>query len=107
MPLSKDLREFIELFNANSVELLVVGGFAVARHVKPNRIDLITSVAGFHSRKLGIAESQERLTQYRRGSLGATPSFATRRPPHGRRTWRTPTRFDNAASKGNPESPEV
>lgn len=98
MPLSKDLREFIELLNANSVEFLVVGGFAVAWHghprftadidflirptranaelvvktlrefgfgglrvvtddlcepdrvvqlgVKPNRIDLITSVAG-------------------------------------------------------------
>ena len=98
MRLSKDLREFIELLNANGVEFLVVGGFAVAWHghprftadidflirpdsanaelvirtlrdfgfgalgiasddlcrpdqivqlgVKPNRIDLITSVAG-------------------------------------------------------------
>jgi hypothetical protein len=98
MPLSKDLREFIELLNANGVECLVVGGLAVAWHghprftadidflirpdpanaalvvktlrdfgfggfqvvpadlcqpdqvlqlgVKPNRIDLITSVAG-------------------------------------------------------------
>jgi hypothetical protein len=98
MPLSKDLSEFIELLNANGVEFLVVGGFAVAWHghprftadidflirpdpvnaervvktlrefgfgglqilpaelcqpdqiiqlgVKPNRIDLITSVAG-------------------------------------------------------------
>ena len=98
MPLNKDLREFIVLLNANGVEFLVVGGFAVAWHghprftadidflirpnhanaelvvqtlrdfgfgalpvapddlckpdqvlqlgVKPNRIDLITSVAG-------------------------------------------------------------
>jgi hypothetical protein len=98
MHLSKDLREFIALLNANSVEYLVVGAFAVAWHgyprftadidilirptpanaervlktladfgfgslkvtredfskpdqilqlgVKPNRIDLITSVAG-------------------------------------------------------------
>ncbi len=98
MHLSKDLREFIELLNANGVEYLVVGAFAVAWHghprftadidflirpasgnanlvvktlrefgfeslgidakdlsladqiiqlgVKPNRIDLITSIAG-------------------------------------------------------------
>jgi hypothetical protein len=98
MPLSKDLREFIELLTTNGVEFLVVGGFAVAWHghprftadidflirpdptnaglvvkslrdfgfgsvgivaddlcradqilqlgVKPNRIDLITSIAG-------------------------------------------------------------
>jgi hypothetical protein len=32
MPLSKDLREFIELLNSNGVEYLVVGGFAVAHH---------------------------------------------------------------------------
>jgi hypothetical protein len=35
MPLSKDLREFIELLNANGVEFLVVGGFAVAWHGHP------------------------------------------------------------------------
>jgi hypothetical protein len=98
MPISKDLREFIELLNAKGVEYVVVGGFAVAWHghprftadidflvrpdhanaelvvrtlrdfgfaglgivpadlcrpdriiqlgVKPNRIDLITSIAG-------------------------------------------------------------
>jgi hypothetical protein len=32
MPLSKDLREFVELLNSNKVEYLVVGGFAVAFH---------------------------------------------------------------------------
>jgi hypothetical protein len=32
MQLSKDLREFVELLNANGVEYLVVGGFAVAWH---------------------------------------------------------------------------
>ena len=30
MPLSKGLREFVELFNANEVEYLVVGAFALA-----------------------------------------------------------------------------
>lgn len=35
MQLSKDLREFIELLNANWVEFLVVGGFAVAWHGHP------------------------------------------------------------------------
>src|SRR5581483_4132683 len=35
MQLSKDLREFIELLNANGVEFLVVGGFAVAWHGHP------------------------------------------------------------------------
>jgi hypothetical protein len=32
MPLSKDLREFVELLNSNKVEYLVVGGFAVFYH---------------------------------------------------------------------------
>lgn len=32
MPLSKDLREFVELLNANEVEYLVVGAFALAFH---------------------------------------------------------------------------
>jgi len=32
MPLSKDLREFVELLNSNGVEYLVVGGFAVSYH---------------------------------------------------------------------------
>jgi nucleotidyltransferase DUF2204 len=32
MPLSKDLREFVELLNSNGVEYLVVGGFAVFYH---------------------------------------------------------------------------
>jgi hypothetical protein len=35
MHLSKDLREFIELLNANRVEYVVVGGFAVAWHGHP------------------------------------------------------------------------
>ena len=32
MQLSRDLREFVELLNANGVEYLVVGAFAVAWH---------------------------------------------------------------------------
>lgn len=35
MPLSKDLREFVELFNANEVDYLVVGAFALAFHGVP------------------------------------------------------------------------
>jgi hypothetical protein len=35
MPLQKDLREFIELFNSNRVEYVVVGAFAVAYHGYP------------------------------------------------------------------------
>lgn len=35
MPLSKDLREFVALLNANKVEYLVVGAFAVAFHGVP------------------------------------------------------------------------
>jgi hypothetical protein len=35
MPLSKDLREFVALLNANNVEYLVVGAFAVAFHGVP------------------------------------------------------------------------
>ena len=35
MPLSKDLREFIELLNSNKVEYLIVGAFAVAFHGHP------------------------------------------------------------------------
>lgn len=51
MRLNKDLREFIELLNANRVDYLVVGAFAVAERVvqigvPPNRIDMITSITG-------------------------------------------------------------
>jgi hypothetical protein len=35
MPLTKDLREFVGLLNANAVEYLVVGAFAVAFHGVP------------------------------------------------------------------------
>ena len=35
MPLSKDLREFVELLNANKVEYVVVGAFAVAFYGVP------------------------------------------------------------------------
>ena len=35
MPLSKDLREFIECLNSNKVEYLVVGAFAVSWHGFP------------------------------------------------------------------------
>lgn len=35
MPLSSDLREFVELLNSNKVEYVVVGAFAVAWHGYP------------------------------------------------------------------------
>lgn len=35
MQLNKDLREFIELLNANDVDYVIVGGFAVAWHGYP------------------------------------------------------------------------
>ena len=35
MPLSKDLREFVELLNANKVDYVVVGAFALAFHGVP------------------------------------------------------------------------
>ncbi len=35
MPLSKDLREFLESLNSNEVEYVVVGAFAVAHHGFP------------------------------------------------------------------------
>jgi len=35
MPLNKDLREFVGFLNANGVEYLVVGAFAVAFHGVP------------------------------------------------------------------------
>ena len=35
MPLSKDLREFIECLNSNEAEYLVVGAFAVSWHGFP------------------------------------------------------------------------
>jgi hypothetical protein len=35
MPLSKDLREFVECFNSNEVEYLIVGALAVSWHGYP------------------------------------------------------------------------
>jgi hypothetical protein len=35
MPLSKDLREFVESLNSNRVDYLIVGAFAVAFHGFP------------------------------------------------------------------------
>ena len=56
MPLSRDLREFIELLNANKVEFLVVGGFAVAWHGHPRftaDIDFLIRPPVCRSRKRG------------------------------------------------------
>ena len=40
--LNKDFKEFVELLNANGVEYLVVGGYALAAHGHPS--DVIRSI---------------------------------------------------------------
>lgn len=42
MPLSKDLREFVESFNANKVDYLVVGVFALAFTASPGTLPILT-----------------------------------------------------------------
>jgi hypothetical protein len=68
MILTRDLKEFLELLNANRVEYLIVGGYALSQFgfdslgltskdflaieqvvqlgIPPNRIDLLTSISG-------------------------------------------------------------
>jgi hypothetical protein len=36
--LTKDFKEFVALFNANAVEYLIVGGYAMALHGRPRQI---------------------------------------------------------------------
>jgi hypothetical protein len=87
MPLTKDLREFVGLLNANAVEYLVVGAFAVAFHgvprytadldllVRPSRenADRLQSLSAFGFGTLEIKrddfESHDRVIQ-----LGVSPN---------------------------------
>jgi predicted nucleotidyltransferase len=72
MPLSKDLREFIECLNSNRVEYLIVGAFAVSWHgfprysgdvdflvrpSAPNAEHVIRAIAQFGLASLGITVS--------------------------------------------------
>ena len=68
MPLSKDLREFVGLLNANEVEYLVVGAFAVAYHGVPRYtadLDLLLRPSSQNAGRVLAA-----LSQFGFGSLG-------------------------------------
>jgi hypothetical protein len=68
MPLSKDLREFVELLNSNGVEYLVVGGFAVSYHGLARYtgdIDFLVRPSEENSRRVLVA-----LAQFGFGSVG-------------------------------------
>jgi hypothetical protein len=68
MPLSKDLREFVELLNSNEVEYLVVGAFAVAHHGFPRYtadLDLFVRASEENAQRVIMA-----LTQFGFGNIG-------------------------------------
>jgi hypothetical protein len=71
MPLSKDLREFVELLNSNRVEYLVVGGFAVFYHGfarYTGDIDFLVRASEENSRRVVAA-----LAEFGFGSVGIQP----------------------------------
>jgi len=68
MPLSKDLREFVESLNSNKVEYVVVGAFAVAHHGFARYtadLDILVRASEENVRKVLAA-----LGQFGFGSLG-------------------------------------
>jgi len=68
MPLSKDLREFLESLNSNEVEYVVVGAFAVAHHGFPRYtadLDILVRTSEENVQRVLAA-----LTQFGFGSLG-------------------------------------
>ena len=70
MPLSKDLREFVELLNANKVEYLVVGAFALAFYGIPRYtadLDLLLRPTIENGRRVLLA-----LDKFGFGNLGLT-----------------------------------
>jgi len=72
MPLSKDLREFVGLLNANKVEYLVVGAFAVAYYGVPRYtadLDLLLRPSPENAERILRV-----LSQFGFGSLGITHS---------------------------------
>ncbi len=70
MLLNPDFREFIELLNANGVEYLVVGGYAVGYHGRPRYtgdIDFWIAVSADNSQKM-----LQTLREFGFGSLAIT-----------------------------------
>lgn len=68
MPLNKDWREFLELFNSNRVDYLVVGAFAVAFHGYPRYtadLDLLVRPTAQNAERVMRA-----LSEFGFGSLG-------------------------------------
>src|ERR1700683_3818798 len=68
MPLSKELRESVELLNSNGVEYLVVGGFAVSYHGfarYTGDIDFLVCASEENSRRVVAA-----LAEFGFGSVG-------------------------------------
>ena len=72
MPLSSDLREFVESLNSNGVEYLVVGAFAVAFYGCPRYtadLDLLVNPTAENARRVINA-----LAQFGFGSVGVSPA---------------------------------
>ena len=68
MPLSKDLREFVELLNSNGVEYVIVGAFAVAWYGYPRYtadLDILIRPAISNAERVLAT-----LAQFGLGSLG-------------------------------------
>jgi hypothetical protein len=70
MRLQRDLREFIELLNSESVEYAVVGGWALGFHGRPRYtqdIDILIQATPANAARLEIA-----INRFGFGSLGLT-----------------------------------
>jgi hypothetical protein len=68
MRLQRDLREFIELLNSESVEYAIVGGWALGFHARPRYtqdIDLLIRAGGANAARLAVA-----IERFGLGSLG-------------------------------------
>jgi hypothetical protein len=75
--------------------------------VKPNRIDLITSVAGLSFEEAWESRVARPPTPFRCCSLDVTPLFGTRKLPGGRKIWPTHMPFDSVASEWRPGTVET
>jgi hypothetical protein len=70
MKLTKDLREFIELFNSHGVEYLLVGAYAFAFHAKPRFTEDLDIFVG--SSPENADRIERALKAFGFGSLGLT-----------------------------------
>jgi hypothetical protein len=68
--LSRDFKEFVELLNSNSVEYLIVGGYALAVHGQPRYTGDLDIWIG--TDPLNIDRLLKALAQFGFGSLGLT-----------------------------------